>query len=63
MNHDACHCMDYRKEICPKKCYRAELTQDYFEMTEKGEIDFPTSWSHFYGTQYCKRVKDGDANG
>lgn len=62
MNHDACHCFDYDESICPKDCYRAELTQDYRDLKSKGLIDFFTSWSHFYGSQYCKRVKEGDEN-
>jgi hypothetical protein len=28
MNHDACHCYDYKKGVCPKKCYRAKLTEE-----------------------------------
>ena len=58
MNHDAAHCLDYKKDKCPKTCYRAKLTE------ELRNIDYrlPTSWAHFKGAKYCpirKEVKDG----
>lgn len=56
MNHDACHCLDYNKETCPKKCYRAQLTEELRNI----DYPYPTSWSHFKGTQYCpKEFTDG----
>lgn len=52
MNHDATHCADYLKSKCPKKCYRAQLTQDlkdnflfFLYMT--------TSWANFKETKEC----------
>lgn len=54
MNHDACHCLDYKNK-CPKDCYRAKLTREYFEMKRAGKIDFPTSWGHFRKTPICER--------
>ena len=53
MNHDASHCLDYKKNQCPKTCYRAKLTE------ELRNIDYrlPTSWVHFKGTQYCPKWK------
>ena len=44
MNHDATHCDDYKVNKCPKKCYRAQLTQDlrerhdYFSYRLVGQI-------------------------
>ena len=58
MNHDVAHCFDYRKKKCPKKCYRAQVTQEYFELSAAGKIDFPTSWVHFEGSEYCALKKD-----
>lgn len=56
MNHDASHCLDYVKGVCPKKCYRAKLTQELKEIA----YPLPTSWVHFKGTVYCEMKKDGD---
>lgn len=59
MNHDVAHCFDYKKNKCPKSCYRAQVTQEYFEAKAAGKIDFPTSWVHFKGNpQYCALVKE-----
>ena len=54
MNHDASHCLDYDKDICPKDCYRAELTQDLRDNIDI-YAEIPMSWAHFKGTQYCKK--------
>ncbi len=51
MNHDYTHCLDYDKETCPKKCFRAELTEDLYQ--HKDQVDFMTSWAHLKGTRYC----------
>ena len=51
MNHDATHCFDYDPKICPKSCYRAELTEDLKHIS----YGMPTSWSHFKNTVYCPR--------
>lgn len=48
MNHDATHCFDYAAE-CPKKCYRAELTEDL----KRIHYELPASWAHFRGTKEC----------
>ena len=53
MNHDATHCADYKVAKCPKRCYRARLTQDL----RGSGYAFPTSWAHFEGTQYCAKTK------
>lgn len=53
MNHDATHCSDYKKS-CPKKCYRAQLTEEY--RSRKHELYWlPISWSHFEGTKECPK--------
>lgn len=51
MNHDATHCADYKKNICPKSCYRAQLTEDFRKIIYL----LPISWSHFKGTDYCPK--------
>lgn len=31
-NHnDYCHCLDYKAEICPEDCFRAQLTKELKE--------------------------------
>lgn len=50
MNHDATHCLDYNAS-CPKKCYRAQLTQDLHEIVYL----LPTAWAHFKGTHECHK--------
>ena len=58
MNHDVSHCLDYKKGKCPKDCYRAKVTREYFELKAAGKIDFPTSWMHFKETNYCLKEKE-----
>lgn len=58
MNHDVSHCLDYEKHKCPKKCFRAQVTQEYFKLKAAGKIDFHTSWVHFEETQYCALKDD-----
>lgn len=48
MNHDATHCADYTK-ACPKKCYRAQLTEELRHII----YALPISWSNFKGTKEC----------
>ena len=52
MNHDYSHCLDYKKGKCPKKCFRAELTEDlqkhFYEYSH-----LSTSWMHYKGTKEC----------
>lgn len=55
MNHDATHCADYLVAKCPKRCYRAQLTQD---LRDRGYA-LPASWAHFEGTQYCPKKQGG----
>lgn len=58
MNHDASHCSDYQKDICPEECYRARLTQDLKDNWDKFEY-IPMSFSHFKGTRYCTKWPEG----
>jgi hypothetical protein len=51
MNHDATHCADYKKNRCPKTCYRAQLTEELRNIVYL----LPTSWSHFEGTKMCPK--------
>ena len=60
MNHDATHCDDYKVNECPKKCYRAQLTQDLRER-QHDLCYLPISWANFKGTKECpiaKKVSD-----
>ena len=56
MNHDATHCADYRKGKCPKKCYRAALTEDL----RKHFYPLSTSWCHYKNTDECPLKKGGE---
>lgn len=56
MNHDATHCSDYDKAVCPKSCYRAQLTEDLRNIV----YTLPTSWSSFKGTKYCPKWSKGE---
>ena len=49
MNHDATHCFDYDKKKCPKKCYRAALTEDYHRI----HYSLPASFAYFKHTPEC----------
>ena len=53
MNHDACHCYDYKKGKCPSNCYRAKLTEELKRIVYL----LPTSWSHFEGTRMCPKTR------
>lgn len=53
MNHDATHCADF-KAGCPMTCYRAQLTAD-LQARWKEFIGVPISWSHFEGTEECRK--------
>ena len=61
MNHDATHCADYKVNKCPKRCYRARLTQELRETPLW--IWLPISWAHFEGTQYCAKTNKGEQHG
>ena len=54
MNHDSTHCADYNKNRCPKKCYRAELTEDLRNI----HYLLPVSYAHFKGTKECPICKN-----
>ena len=61
MNHDYAHCLDYDPAKCPLSCFRAELTQDYYNRAF-GDLDgIPVSWMHYKGTQEC--VRKGEEHG
>lgn len=51
MNHDASHCADYKQSVCPKTCYRAQMTE------ELSHINYclPVSWVNFKGTRHCPK--------
>ena len=55
MNHDATHCLDYRRGQCPKSCYRAQLTEELNSIL----YAIPVSWSNFKGTKECPKMKGG----
>ena len=57
MNHDATHCVDYRKSYCPERCYRARLTQELLEFQAAGKLSGPVSYAKFYGTPECIRKR------
>ena len=56
MNHDATHCADYNKKLCPKKCYRAELTEELKHI----HYFLPISYAHFKGTKECPIKKESE---
>ena len=58
MNHDATHCSDYKRGICPNTCYRAQLTEELRNICYL----LPTSWSHYKGTQMCPKWKKEAGN-
>lgn len=51
MNHDATHCFDYNEKVCPKTCYRAQLTEDLRNI----KYELPTSWATFKHTRECPK--------
>lgn len=57
MNHDATHCLDYEAGKCPKKCWRAELTEDLRHRQDLSWL--PTSWAHFGWTAECPMIRAG----
>lgn len=59
MNHDYAHCLDLRKS-CPKSCFRAQLTREVEERDDLKGI--PLTWTHFKGTDECKRKKKNGAD-
>lgn len=55
MNHDATHCLDYKKS-CPKSCYRAQLTEELNNMSYPLKPKY-TSWSHYEGSKECSKTE------
>ena len=55
MNHDATHCLDWSEE-CPKKCYRAMLTEEL----KRIYYPLPVSWAHFDGTRECEKRREDE---
>ncbi len=58
MNHDMTHCLDYRKSVCPRDCFRAKLNED---LKRRRDLDLlPISYASFRGGSECplgKKVK------
>lgn len=64
MNHDEAHCADFRKSRCSKRCYRARLTRELFEMKARGELKgVPMSFAHFKGTDACPMEGEKETGG
>ena len=59
MNHDYAHCLDLKKS-CPKSCFRAQLTREVEDRDDLKEV--PLTWTHFKGTDECKRGKKNERN-
>lgn len=57
MNHDATHCLDYNPKKCPKRCYRAELSEDLKRRTDLFYL--PISWSSFRLQPECPMFVKG----
>ena len=50
MNHDYAHCANYKKDVCPKECFRGELVRDLGLHPTLRQI---VSWTEFRGTDEC----------
>lgn len=48
---DYCHCGDYKPDICPPECFRAQLTKDLREMDPP--YPYPVSYSNFRKSGHC----------
>lgn len=53
MNHDYTHCADYDAAICPKSCFRAQVTAE-LEADRENIVGVPISWASFKGTKECR---------
>ena len=53
MNHDAAHCLSYDNRYCPKKCYRAEITEDLGHRPDL--VGIPVDWADFRRTEECPK--------
>lgn len=54
MNHDYAHCLDYSPG-CPMDCFRGMLIRDLRDSNKINLIGVPIAWSHFDGTDECKK--------
>ena len=50
MNHDYTHCADYRKDICPRECFRGALVRD---LNNHPTLRAVVSWMNLKGTDEC----------
>jgi len=57
INHDYTHCLDYKKDLCPKTCFRAQLSEDLAKNPHKY-----LSWSNLKGSALCPLTKDTRAD-
>ena len=48
MNHAYAHCWEYEKDVCPKSCFRAQLTEDL-----KNYWPRPVPFQHFRQSSEC----------
>ena len=51
MNHDATHCIDYRRK-CPKECYRVKLAEDLYDRWEELS-GIPLPFASLKNTKEC----------
>lgn len=56
MNTDYTFCFDYKEGVCPKDCFRAEITNELYH----SNVHYPVSWANFKGTEECKLEKPND---
>ena len=55
MNHDYAHCADYKRDICPKECFRGQLTRQ--DLGIRPELLY-CSYMNFKGTEECMLNKE-----
>lgn len=64
MTYDITYCEDYERDICPKTCYRAEITQKLRDEAIKDSFDPKTfamlSYAHFKNGPYCPMEEEHD---
>ena len=53
MNHDYTHCADYDAALCPKSCFRAQVTAE-LEADRVNIVGVPISWAYFKGSPECR---------
>lgn len=59
MNHDYAHCADYKEKICPKECFRGQLTKG--DLGIRPELLY-CSYKSFKGTEECPLKEQTDGN-